>query len=360
MPSSSACHSRGMIRLPLAVALALAAALPATDTRADRDEDEVVSRSEPEGPAPPPPESDARGSAVVIPAKVSVGAEVDGAALDVLLAAALQDAGFEVLDLESSWLSEERYASRLEEARQAYLEMDLRSALDAARRLREDFLESHGDLLGDPALAEIELFIAQVLLDFGRRDEAVAAAERVLAVFPQRRLDPARHSPAMQALWSSTVERLEGRDPAPPDCEELARLGVSVGADWVAVGVWTISGGGGERLVVHLVPAGEPQHASRHVVEPGARPAWTLAIRGAVMQRFPLPAEPPPAEPPPSGEDGRAGGEEKRAWYRSWWFWTTVGVVVAGGTAGALAGYYANKDPGRPRITMDDGVWGEQ
>ncbi len=360
MPSWSACHSRGAIRLASAVALAIAAALPAAGARADREAEEAASRSEPEGPAPPLPEGAARGSALVIPARLPVGAELDAAALDVLLAAALQDAGFEVLDLESSWLPEERYAARLEEARQAYLEMDLQGALDAARRLREEFLESRGDLLGDPALAEIDIFIAQVLLDLGRRDEAVAAAERVLAAFPQRRLDPARHSPAMQALWSSVVERLEGRVPALSGREELARLGTSVGADWIAVAVWTTSGSGEKRLVVQLVPAEEPRRVSRHVVELGPRPAWALAIRGAVGQRFPPLAEPAPAEPPPLGEDGRGGGDEKRAWYRSWWFWTTVGVVVAGGTAGALAGYYASRDPGRPKVTMDDEVWGEQ
>lgn len=46
--------------------------------------------------------------------------------------------------------------------------------------------------------------------------------------------------------------------------------------------------------------------------------------------------EPPPAEP---------GDDEGSSWYRTWWFWTVVGVVAAGAVTGGVLAGTAGGDP---------------
>ena len=151
---------------------------------------------------------------LVLPTRAQVGAGVDAGAIDVLVAAAFQELGFEVVDARS--VLAERCGSGgapLVRARESYLDMDLEGALDIARSVQEEQLENRCDLLADPILEEADLFTVQILLDLGRKSEAYDLAERILVRHPNLRLDPVEFSPSMQALWAGAVKRMTGKAP---------------------------------------------------------------------------------------------------------------------------------------------------
>jgi hypothetical protein len=71
-----------------------------------------------------------------------------------------------------------------------------------------------------------------------------------------------------------------------------------------------------------------------------------------IIVEIPQPPEtvlPPPVRPAPPFVDGEDPPEGPRGWSwlsRQWWFWTVVGVVVAGGiTTGVLVGRTDGPDP---------------
>jgi len=325
---------------------------------AQEEAEEAVAEATAEVAGPPAPEatdpSDERGTVLVLPSRTPVGAAADGATLDVLLASVLQELGFTVRDAENVARELDEGAPGLERARDSYLDMDLEGALAAATAVRDAHLAHGGDLLVDSLLEEAELFMLKVLIDLGRQDEAARLAARVLQRQPGLRLDPADHSPTILALWSATVLGQSGRDPDEPDPERLERFGGEIGVDWVVVGVRRASKGPEAELTVLVVPTYPGDKRSRHEVILGPRAGWTVAVREALVERFPPPAPPPPVIPPGGSGNGNGGTvDDGPPWYKTWWFWTTVGVVVVGGVAGGLGGYYGTREPENPTVGSD-------
>jgi len=311
----------------------------------------------PEGPEVPVAageEERGLGRVLVLPTRATSDGGADAATFDVLLASALQEIGFQVVDLKQDpavvRLDEE--APALERARELYLAMSLEEALAVATGARDDYLERHGALIAGEGLREAELFIVQLLLDLGRVTEALDMAVEVLVRHPQLRLDPVRYSPAMQALWLAAIERGADREPLEPGREALAELGREIGVGWVAAAVRKRTPDGSLWLAIVLVPVDDAESSSRHSIELGPRASWARDIRSALEERFPPPPPPPmPPDPDPGGEEPDPI-VEKHPWYKSWWFWTLVGVVVVGGTAGGLGGYYSSKNE-TPEVTGD-------
>jgi hypothetical protein len=356
------------------VCLSVIACLTASLAAAAQVDDETQPVEEPvaeepaaeaEGPpAPAEPSADEpageRGQVLVLPTRTPVGAGVDGATIDVLLASALQELGFQARDAEVVSDQLDESAPALDAARDAYLNMDLEGALAEAVAVRDAHLAHRGDLLADPNLAEAELFMVQVLIDLGRQTEAAELAARVLVRRPDLRLDPADHSQAMLALWSATVLGQTGRNPKAPGEEELATFGAEVGVDWVVLGVWRADEDKGASMLVLVVPTAGDEPPSQHVLALGPRARWAGAVEAALLERFPPPPPPSPPSPPglpPGPGDPNGEIDEDGKWYKSWWFWTIVSVAVVGGTAGAVGGYYSTREEQNPDITGNGDQW---
>ncbi len=300
-----------------------------------------------QSPEDPPPR------ALVLPARTSVEAEVDGAAIDVLLTSGLEDLGVKVVDQRKKRRSCDSATPKMDKARASYLDLNLEEALDQAGQVRRKQLEAHGDLLGCRDLTEAELFMVQVLLDLGRKKEAMLLAEQILARQPLRRLDPAKYTPAMLALWAEVIRRKAGDEMLEPDSRRLSALGREAGVEWVVVGTCAGSGSEGEHLSVLVVPVDQNEGAKRHLVTLGSQGQWATSVREALAIEFPPTTTEMSQDttiPIPAALDDSKSADSKKVWYRSWWFWTAVGAVVVGGTAGAIGGYYANQDSGRTDI----------
>ena len=235
------------------------------------------------------------------------------------------------------------------------MSMDLERALALAREVRQAHLDHRGDLLGGERLTEAELFMVQLLLDLRRVPEALDLGVKILMRRPGLRLDPVEHSPAMQALWFAAIERRSGRQPVEPSKERLTELGQSTHADWVAAAVIKRARDDVVSLVITLVSTKRGVEPSRHSIRLGKRSWWATEIRGALEERFPLskPQETITQKLPDGPEEGDEI-DEKTPWYKTWWFWTAVGVAVVGGTVGGIAGYNASKSDNHT-TTMDPG-----
>lgn len=79
-----------------------------------------------------------------------------------------------------------------------------------------------------------------------------------------------------------------------------------------------------------------------------------LAPRQPIEQPAPLPA---PVVSPALPAAPPAPIVEQRPVYKRWWFWTVIGVVVAGGVAGAVAGSLVTKSPPSDFIRPDAPVY---
>ncbi len=298
-------------------------------------------------------DDDEFGRVLVLATQTDAAGASDAATFDVLLATALQEIGFQVVETRTVLDKLHDGVPGLGRARELYLDLKLEEALQLATEVRDTHRARHGHLVAGEGIAAAELFMVQVLLDLGRVNEALEIAVDILVRHPQLRLDPVEYSPAMQALWLAAVERSAARQPEDPGDEELSRLGATVGVDWVAAAVRKVNPDGEVWLVIRLVPSGGAEEPSRHPVELGPRGWWARNVRLALQERFPPPEPdlppPPPVAPPGNGEQDKV---KKTLWYKSWWFWTVVGVVVVGGTAGGISGYYSSQDS-TPRVEAD-------
>ncbi len=320
----------------------------------DGSPDETDNKTGEHGPPDIPPK-DTRGSILILPTRAGTEGVGDAATFDVLLSSAFREVGFTVMDTGKIIESMHVNSRDLDEAREAYLGMDLERALTLAQEIRQVHLDHRGDLLGGEGLTEAELFMVQLLLDLRRVPEALDLGVDILMRRPGLRLDPVEHSPAIQALWLAAIERRSGRQPVEPSREQLKELGQTTHADWVAAAMIKRAQDDSARLVITLVSTMRGVEPSRHSIRLGKRSWWATEIRLALEERFPV-AKPRETITQKLPDDPEPGDEvdEKTPWYKTWWFWTAVGVAVVGGTVGGIAGYNASKSDDHT-TTMDPG-----
>jgi hypothetical protein len=329
-----------------------------TDGSPDETDNEIGEHGPPDMPpkdAAIPGNVGAVGNILILPTCAGTEGVGDTATFDVLLSSAFREVGFTVMDTGKIIEGLHADSPDLNEAREAYLSMDLERALALVQELRQVHLDHRGDLLGEEGLIEAELFMVQLLLDLGRVPEALDLGVEILMRRPGLRLDPVEYSPAMQALWFAAIERRSGRQPVDHSKQQLTELGQSTHANWVAAALTARDQDDVVSLVITLVSTKGGVESSRHSIRLGKRSWWATEIRLVLEERFPK-SEPQETIPPQIPDGPKEGDEidEKTPWYKTWWFWTAVGVAVVGGTVGGIAGYNASKSDDHT-TTMDPG-----
>jgi hypothetical protein len=297
-------------------------------------------------PAPEGPPGPAAKRVLVLPTRVPARDAEERATFDLLLATALHELDLTVIDAREVVRKLDDPGPDLASAREMYLGLKLDAALEAAAKARAAHLAHQGDLLGDPGLTEAELMMVRILLDLGRQREAGEIAAAVLDREPALRLDPVDNPPAMQALWLAALERRGAAEPREHDVDALAAAAREAGADYAVAGVRKRTARGADWLVVQIVPATAAEKPSRQPLRLGPRGSWARDVQGALEVRFgPAKSEtvaaqavPLPATPAPEDK------KEKKVWYKTWWFWTSVGIVVVGGVAVGVGAWASSKD----------------
>jgi hypothetical protein len=327
--------ARETTRLRLAGTLLAAAwvaiALPQTATAAN-----------PLAAGPPKP---AAKTALVLPTRVPAVEAAERATFDLLIATALQDLGFAVVDAGQAAQKLDASIPDLAQARELYLGLRFQEALAAARAIRAEILAHGGDLLGDPLLTEAELLMVRTLIDLGETQEARELAVAVLEREPGLRLDPVDSPPAMQALWVAALDRTAAMQPQERGVEELAATAKAAGAAYTVAAVAKRTPDGVDWLVLQIVPAAGPEKPSRHPMALGARGTWARELRQKLVDRFgPPPSEVAAAPVAPIAPGPTDGG--KKVWYKTWWFWSAVGLVVVGGAVAGIAAAVDTKSGG--------------
>ncbi|MBN2497397.1 MAG: tetratricopeptide repeat protein [Deltaproteobacteria bacterium] len=218
----------------------------------------------------------------------------------------------------------------------------------------------------------------------GRTDEAIKAFRKLLSLRPDFRLST-DISPKLAAPFYQAVAHQRGKgrlalklSPAPGEVERLegVRFMAVIARDsmdlvrGVRLVFWTEASAErrlhmqpdrGGRVVAEIpaVDGNELRYywelLNEHggvLIRMGQRNPFSLRVRGKAVASRPVETElpvdtavtaievepprvPPPVEPKAEPRDEDDSGP---AWYGSWWFWTAVGVVVAGATVGAAVG----------------------
>jgi hypothetical protein len=296
-------------------------------------------------PAEGPPEPAAKG-VLVLPTRVPVDLADARATFDLLIANALQELGFTV-DAAAARRKPDGPAPELAEARELYLELRFGEALAAAQAVRDARLARRGDLLGDPVLVEAELTMVRSLVDLGDLEEARRIAVELLGREPGLRLDPVDYPPAVQALWVAALARRAAMQPDEPSAEAIAAAGRDAGAAYAISAVAKRTADGVDWLVIQIVPTAGGEKPSRLPMALGAQATWARGVQRELERRF----GPPAAAMPPGAPGVPTPADEKKVWYKSWWFWSAVGLVVVGG---AVTGIAIGVDKGGGNsVTMD-------
>jgi hypothetical protein len=300
----------------------VAVALPRAGTAAD-----------PLAEGPPKP---AAKTALVLPTRVPAAEAASRATFDLLIATALQELGFTVVDAGQAIQKLDASVPDLTRARELYLGLSFPAALEALRAIRAEILAHGGDLLGDPLLTEAELLMVRTLIDLGEAQEARELAIAVLEREPGLRLDPVDSPPAMQALWVAALDRTAAMQPREHVVDELAATARAAGAAYAVAAVAKRTPDGVDWLVLQIVPTGGTEKPSRHPMALGARGTWARDLRQKLVDRFgPPPSEVAAAPVIPIAPGPTDGG--KKVWYKTWWFWSAVGLVVVGGAVVGIA-----------------------
>jgi hypothetical protein len=270
-----------------------------------------------------------------------------------------------------------RAADGLDQAEQKFRQMDYAGALKLTGKL----LKSAG--LGPEELVRVYRVRGLSLAATNKSKEAAKAFALLLAIDPSFRLSddvsPKLLPPFELALKVIANKKPIGLSHQPPDPGQApaVELAVTLDADpfkmvkSVRLRCWPPSGP--ERVVAQAVkgpgtfklklPAGTEAGPIRYAFEALNRSGSVLARAGSEQQPFSLgaPPAPPPAVPPvvaaappppnlvppPGGNQGQPElvanpdpPEERRStpWYKTWWFWTGVGVLVAGAVTGGVLG----------------------
>lgn len=296
--------------------------------------------------------AEGREKALVLPALTSRNSELESSVIEVLLTGGLEHSGLLVLDRRGRTAKCPQRNPLLDQARSKYLDLEMPAALELAETVRKEQLAAYGDLLGCAELKEAELFTVQIYLDVGERDKAFALALEILGRDANIRLDPAKFTPAVLAFWSEAVERVAEEPEKKISVERVSELAVRAGVDWVVVGMCWNCAVDGKPLQILAVPANMPERAYRGSVVLGTESQWAVRVRENLAVPFPPPIQEEPLVRPMKPVSEKEAGElrDEKAWYRTWWFWTIVGAVVVGGTAGAIGGYYSGTSRGSTAI----------
>jgi hypothetical protein len=250
-------------------------------------------------------------------------------------------------------------------------------ALAAGRRLVQSFeydaaleqLEAVSASADATAAQRVEALELVGVMHFSLRREPRARQvfERLLSLDPGHDLTDTSYPPRLLAFYASVresfmpqqtveVEAVASQEPAGTGPVRIeARIGGAaegvaqavtlvraVGGTSFRRALMTRDAGGGLSFTAD-VPADQAEGGLEYYVEAQAPSGHALARAGTA--EAPLRFEPPaPSTTAPEvgpavaeGDDGeREQPRPRRRWYRSWWFWTIVGVAVAGGTAAAV------------------------
>ena len=240
----------------------------------------------------------------------------------------------------------------------------------------EDAISTLRSVVTDPGatpsqrLEALEL-TAVLHMALRRPAQARQTFEQLLNLDPRHELTDPGYPPAVQQLYTETRSSFihQAGVSVAPNIPETMPDGPTVPL------AMTLSGQtqGVERAVVFVRSPGEPNFrratmrrnglefsadvpapagnaALEYYIEAQAPSGFVLASLGTdtepgLIQPNPNRStggwETPPDAGPGTDDPGDDGGEgpirPRRAWYRSWWFWTIVGVAVAGGAAAGLA-----------------------
>ncbi|HUU01926.1 MAG TPA: hypothetical protein VM425_10820 [Myxococcota bacterium] len=249
----------------------------------------------------------------------------------------------------------------LRQAQEKFEQLDFDGALAAAGQALQSATDSPAELV------EAYRIRGLCLSAMGRGDDSLLAFRALLSIDPNFKISadtsPKLAAPFYQALAIS--RELKPISLAPlatkTDVQPLPRVRVKIEADplrlvkglrlcfKIGSGDWQKS----EPLQVH-----EPGEFSLPLPSTAAEGKIAyyfeaLTAQGGVLARAgdkksplgagaaPLAAVVPPEQVTGTTEDQPLGHEEDQsapAWYRTWWFWTAVGVVVAGTAVGVGVG----------------------
>jgi hypothetical protein len=285
-----------------------------------------------------------------------------------------------------------------QDTRKDYLKLFRQQAYPRVVQLAERTLQSPDT--GPAELAEAYRWQGLALAAQGKTDAAVQAFRRLLAIDPAYQL-PRGTSPKLSAPFFHAAGmardgqgiRLHHESAAPTSAGGPLALEVELVSDpldmvsairfryWSDAKakqqvVQTMRGPGRAAFALPQEVCSTPVNYSFEALNEAG---GVLAVAGGIGHVFSLapgacgvvaavvpPPSPPPARtlelpPPPAG-----GGDEpvvppKEAverdegspWYKSWWFWTAVGVAVAGGVTGGVLALTAGKAPDPLRWTVE-------
>lgn len=298
-----------------------------------------------------------------------------------------------------AWLLILCAAASAQDTRKDYLKLFRQQAYPRVLQLAERTLQSAE--ARPAALVEAYRWQGLALAAQGKTDDAVLAFRRLLAIDPAFQLpkgtSPKLASPFFQAAGMARgVQgiRLRHEPPAPGDAKGPLTLEVELASDplhmvqAVRFQYWPKDKPGARENVVQAMrepgraafalPPERRATAVEYSFEALNEAGGVLAVAGGdghVFSLAPIPngmvaaVSAPPTMPPnrsldlspppsPGGAESvvrredEVGRDEGTPWYKSWWFWTAVGVAVAGGVAGGVLALSAGKEPDPLRWTV--------
>ncbi len=253
-------------------------------------------------------------------------------------------------------LAGEARADDLQRARELFDEMEYQAAHDAAG------LALQQAEAGPAELAEAYRLQGLSLSALEQADESLAAFRAMLSIAPDTQL-PTDISPKLAAPFYQAVAMAqevapialslagEGPRAQPGALQVLLKsdpFGLVRGVRLVSrVGAGPWQRGGAEDLAARgqaelALPPADPVSVREYYLE-------ALTATGGVLARLGSPEDPfrqaaarpvvaPVAEEDPLGDPVEPPRAVATPWYETWWFWTAVGVVVAGTAVGLGVG----------------------
>ena len=227
-----------------------------------------------------------------------------------------------------------RARTQVEQAERAVENMEREAAVAAARAGLAELERVAGRYTAPELVARLHFAsgLAELLLpaDPDAARVAFRAAFDADATFQP---DERRVAPRALKLWGET--RAAGRGSSVPSATSVARLAQLTGVPrlvWLELAPTEAGWSAEARL---YAPRAGATRALRRTLSGGAVERETAQLvaelLGPVERRLVGGMPPSPPVAPPSTAPAEAAS---RPWYRRWWVWTTVGVVLAGAGAG--------------------------